>query len=78
MNKLYKQVEYGVDVDDSLNTFCLSNDEGFSRIIKLYARPADTIADPTYGNGVFWKQVDRSQYVVLATDLKVDGVDVAI
>lgn len=75
MSKSYKEVDYGVDVDDSLNTICSSNDEGFGRIVRLYARPGDKIADPTYGNGVFWKQVDRSQYSVLATDLKVDGVD---
>lgn len=69
-----KEVDYGVDVDDALNTVCSSNDEGFARIIRLYARPGDVIADPTYGNGVFWKQVDKALYKVLTTDLK-GGVD---
>ena len=73
--KVYKEVDYGVDIDDSLNTVSPSNDEGFAKIIQLYARSGDTIADPTYGHGVFWKQVDRSKYTVLVTDLKTDGVD---
>jgi len=71
----FKPVDFGVEVDDALNTICQTNDEGFARIVRLYARPGDTIADPTFGNGVFWQQVDRSQYTVLATDLKADGVD---
>lgn len=73
--KSYKEVDYGVDVEDSLNTICNSNDEGFARIIKLYARPGDTIADPTFGNGVFWKQINQSLYKVLLTDLKRESVD---
>lgn len=74
-NNNYKPVDYGVAVDDSLNTVCQTNDEGFARILRLYARPGDVIADPTYGNGVFWRQVDKGQYNVLATDLKESGVD---
>lgn len=70
-----KEVDFGVPVDDSLNTVCYSNDEGFARIIKLYARDGDTIVDPTYGNGVFWKQIDKSKYNVLATDLKTDNIN---
>src|ERR1019366_1660622 len=75
MSKFYKQVDYGLDIDDSLNTICDSNDEGFARIVRLYVSPGDIIVDPTYGNGVFWKQVDKSKYKVLATDLKTDDVD---
>lgn len=71
----YKAVDEGVEVDDTLNTVCQTNDEGFARILKLYVQPGDTIADPTFGNGVFWQQVDRTQYIVLGTDLKADGVD---
>lgn len=67
-------VDYGVEVDDRLTTVCASNEEGFRRVLALYARPGDAIADPTFGNGVFWKLVDRGQYTVYATDLK-GGVD---
>jgi hypothetical protein len=70
-----KSVDLGVKVDSSLNTVCESNEEGMSRIVRLYARPGDVLVDPTYGNGVFWKLVDRSRYKLLTTDLKADGVD---
>ena len=51
-----------------------TNADLFPRILKLYARPSDKIADVTYGRGVFWKNVDVSQYQTFFTDI-VDGVD---
>ena len=75
MKIMSKDVDLGVEVSDTLNTICSSNDEGFKRIIDLYARPGDIIVDPTYGNGVFWKQIDKSKYNLLASDLKVDKID---
>lgn len=68
-------VDHGVPVDDALNTVCNSNEEGFARILRLYARPGQTVVDPMYGNGVFWKLVAPSAYRVLATDLRTHGVD---
>jgi hypothetical protein len=70
-----RSVDYGVDVDGKLTTVCFSNQEGFARIVCLYARPGDKIADPTYGNGVFWKLIDKSKYDLFLTDLKADNVD---
>lgn len=70
-----RPVDEGVEVDDTLNTVCRTNAEGFARILRLYARPGDSIADPTFGNGVFWSQVDRTQYRALATDITTHGVD---
>lgn len=72
--RTHKKVDEGVECDDLLNTVCRSNDEGFARILRLYARPGDRIADPTYGNGVFWKNIDKTLYTILETDLK-EGVD---
>ncbi len=51
-----------------------SNDELFPKILSLYAKKGATIADITFGRGVFWKQVPVETYDVLATDLS-DGVD---
>jgi DNA modification methylase len=68
-------VDHGVPTDDTLTSVCGSNSEGFARIVRLYARPGDTICDPTFGSGTFWALVDRSRYRVFATDLKADGVD---
>ncbi len=68
-------VDDGVPVDSALNTVCRSNEDGFLRIMRQYARPGDVIADPTHGSGVFWKMIDRSPYLVHATDLATSGVD---
>lgn len=46
----------------------------FPDILKLHVEDGATIADVTFGRGVFWKYVDRSDYKLLATDLKT-GVD---
>lgn len=70
----HKGVDGGVPVDVSLNTVCNSNEDGFARILKLYARPGQTILDPTHGHGRFWKNINRDLYDVKCTDLT-DGVD---
>jgi hypothetical protein len=51
-----------------------SNDMVFPQILSLYVEPGSTIADVTYGKGVFWKNVPRSRYRLLATDINT-GVD---
>lgn len=51
-----------------------TNDLVLPNILSLYVPRGSTIADITYGKGVFWKNVDPSAYQLLATDLT-DGVD---
>jgi hypothetical protein len=46
----------------------------FPHILSLYVAPGSTVADVTYGKGVFWRKVPAGTYRVLATDLR-DGVD---
>ena len=46
----------------------------FPQVISLYVAPGSTVADVTYGRGVFWKRVPEGTYRLLATDLK-NGVD---
>lgn len=46
----------------------------FADATRLYLEPGWRVADVTYGKGVFWQQVDSSQYELLATDLA-SGVD---
>jgi hypothetical protein len=46
-----------------------SNDELFPQILSLYVTPGSTVADITYGQGVFWKAVDRKKYSLRTTDL---------
>ncbi|MEW5884041.1 MAG: site-specific DNA-methyltransferase [Armatimonadota bacterium] len=51
-----------------------TNDELFPQILSLYVPLGSTVADVTFGKGVFWRRVPESAYKVLATDLK-QGVD---
>ena len=51
-----------------------TNDGVFPQVLALYVQPGSTVADITYGKGVFWKAVPKESYRVLATDLKL-GVD---
>lgn len=51
-----------------------SNDTLFPLVLGLYVAPGSRVADVTYGNGVFWKQISKREYKLLASDLK-DGVD---
>jgi len=51
-----------------------TNDEVFPYVLTLYVPKGSRIADITYGNGVFWKAIDKAQYTLVASDLKI-GVD---
>lgn len=51
-----------------------TNADIFPTILDIYLKDGSTIADVTYGKGVFWRNVDLTKYKLLATDLK-DGID---
>ena len=51
-----------------------TNGELFPKILSLYVAPGSTVADVTFGKGVFWKKVPKQAYELLATDLE-SGVD---
>ncbi len=46
-----------------------TNDEVFPHVLSLYVAPGKTVADVTYGGGVFWKNVPKDQYTLLPTDI---------
>lgn len=48
--------------------------ELFPHILALHVPPGSTVADVTYGKGIFWKHVPKDAYRVLATDMA-NGVD---
>ena len=56
------------------SAFTDSNDRVFPRILDLYVKPGSTVADVTYGKGVFWRRIRSDQYDLRATDIQ-DGVD---
>lgn len=56
------------------SSYQATNDAVFPNILALYALNGATVADVTFGKGIFWKNVDRAQYNLLASDLS-NGVD---
>lgn len=51
-----------------------TNDDVFPFVLSLYVEPGSSVADVTYGKGVFWRNVPRDTYKLLATDIQ-SGVD---
>jgi hypothetical protein len=45
------------------------NAELFARLMGLHVPPGATVADVTFGRGVFWKKIEPGAYRVLASDL---------
>lgn len=50
------------------------NENVFPHILELHVADGSTIADVTWGKGVFWKKVPKNKYEVLGTDIAM-GVD---
>jgi len=51
-----------------------TNDEIFPQVLQLYVPPGSLVADVTFGKGIFWKNIPKSNYELRATDLQT-GVD---
>jgi hypothetical protein len=51
-----------------------TNDQVFPDILSLYVAPGSTVADVTYGRGVFWRRVPPNAYRLLKSDLST-GID---
>ena len=46
------------------------NEDTFPHILDLYVPPGSTVADVTYGMGVFWRNVPAERYKLLPTDIQ--------
>lgn len=65
-----KRSQGGVATNDLvLSAYAGSNDDVFPRIMSLYVGIGSVVADVTYGNGVFWRNIPRDAYQLRATDL---------
>src|SRR5579864_2250101 len=65
----------GISTNDLIFSAALGNNaDMFPSILSLYVSPRSTVADVTFGKGVFWKNVPSNLYTVRATDIK-HGVD---
>ena len=70
-----KRVQGGVATTDVVMSAHVSgNADVFPEILELHVEDGATIADVTYGGGVFWKNVDVNKYNLLPTDIAT-GVD---
>ena len=77
LSSLLEQVDLGRENSDGVGhiSWASSNEEMFSRLLNLYARPDMMIADVTYGKGVFWKNINRLMYDLYLSDLERDEID---
>ena len=57
-----------------MSAFQAGNAEVFPQILDLHVPLGATIADVTFGSGVFWSQVNHDNYKLLATDISM-GID---
>ena len=72
---LSRRVRNGKPTNDLVHSAYLAgNEDVFPRILSLYVAPKSTVADVTYGRGVFWRNVPEDAYRLLASDIQ-DGVD---
>lgn len=70
-----KRTQGGVATTDVvMSAYVNGNAEVFPQVLKLHVPEGSTVADVTWGKGVFWKNVPQNSYVVLPSDLKT-GVD---
>lgn len=57
-----------------LSSYVGGNAEVFAKILGLYVRKGSHVADVTYGEGAFWRNIRANDYVQLRSDLKT-GID---
>lgn len=66
-----RRVAGGISTSDVvLSSHLGGNAELFPKILALHVPKGSTVADVTWGKGVFWADVPTTSYKVLATDLK--------
>ncbi len=60
----------GISTNDLVfSSYTGNNNYVFPLILSLYIESGSSIADTTYGKGVFWRDVDQSKYICHFTDL---------
>lgn len=70
-----RRVQGGVCTSDlTVSAYIGDNAEVFPKVLALHVPKGATVADVTYGLGVFWRNVNPKDYKILPTDLKT-GVD---
>ena len=66
----HKRVQGGIATTNVVcSAYIDNNDEVFKDILSLYVEEGSTIADVTFGLGVFWNKVDTTKYTIYPSDL---------
>lgn len=58
----------------TVSAYVGNNDEIFAKILTLHVPKGSTVADVTYGKGVFWRCIPNELYHLKKSDI-VNGVD---
>lgn len=65
-----KWVQGGISTSDLvMSAYIEGNAEIFPKILELHVPKGSKIADVTWGNGVFWQNVPKENYELLASDI---------
>ncbi len=57
-----------------VSTYVQTNADVFPKVLSLHVPEGSTVADVTYGKGVFWRKIEKGRYNLKATDIA-NGVD---
>ena len=66
-----KRTVTGISTTDLIfSAYTRNNEEIFPLILSLYVPVGSEVADVTYGKGIFWKKVQKSDYILHCSDIK--------
>lgn len=70
-----RRVRNGRPTNDLIfSAYVGGNENVFPHILSLYVKPGSTVADVTFGKGVFWRNVPKGEYILLPSDIQ-NGTD---
>ena len=70
-----RRVRNGQPTNDLIfSAYVGGNENIFPHILSLYVKPGSTVADVTFGKGVFWRNVPKDEYILLPSDIQ-NGTD---
>ena len=76
MSRATRKSPSGVATSDLiLSAHVAGNADVFPLILQLHVPRGSTVADVTYGKGIFWQNVDPDDYKVIASDIESTKVD---
>jgi DNA modification methylase len=70
-----RRVQSGISTTNLVFSAYVGNNEDiFPNVLKLHVPLGSIIADVTFGKGVFWKKIKKSDYTIIPSDIQT-GVD---